>query len=64
MIQWLRICASTAVGTGSILGWRNMIPHATGCGQEKNQENDASDIDFHCYLVNQNILILLMFQYS
>ena len=30
----------------------------------KNEENDASDIDFPCYLVNQNILILLMSQYS
>lgn len=43
-----------------------MIPHATGCGQEKNQENDASDIDFHCHLVNQkhlnivNVSIFLM----
>ena len=30
----------------------------------KNEENDASNIDFPCYLVNQNILILLMSQYS
>ena len=26
--QWLRLCASTAGGVGSIPGWRTKIPHA------------------------------------
>ena len=32
-VQWLRLCASTAGGTGSIPGWRTKILHASPCGQ-------------------------------
>ena len=34
VVQWLRLCASTARDTGSILGWRNMVLNAIG-GDEK-----------------------------
>ena len=34
-VQWLRICASTAGGTGSVPGWGTKIPHAARCGQKK-----------------------------
>ena len=34
MVQWLRLCASTARDRGSIPGWRSMILHAIG-GDEK-----------------------------
>ena len=34
MVQWLRLCASTARDRGSVPGWRNMILHAIG-GDEK-----------------------------
>ena len=34
VIQWLRLCPSTARGTGSILGQGTKIPHATWCGQK------------------------------
>ena len=29
MVQWLRLCASNAEGTGSILGWGTEMTHAT-----------------------------------
>ena len=29
-VQWLRLCASTARGTGFIPGWETKIPHASG----------------------------------
>ena len=29
VVQWLRLCPSTAGGTGSIPGWGTKIPHAT-----------------------------------
>ena len=34
VVQWLRFCASSAGGTGSILGWGTGIPHATWHGQK------------------------------
>ena len=33
-VQWLRLCASTAGGTGSIPGRGTKIPHATWHGQK------------------------------
>ena len=38
-IQWLRIHASTAVGTGSIPAWRTKIQHAVWCGQKIKARN-------------------------
>ena len=35
MVQWLRLRASTAGGTGSIPGWGTKILHAARCGQKK-----------------------------
>ena len=32
-VQWLRLCASTAGGVGSIPGWGTKIPHAVCHGQ-------------------------------
>ena len=34
VVQWLRLHASNAGGTGSILGRGNNIPHAVWCGQK------------------------------
>ena len=34
VVQWLRLCASTARGMGSIPGHRTKILHATRCSQE------------------------------
>ena len=34
-VQWLRLCASTAGGAGSIPGQETRIPHALGLGQKK-----------------------------
>ena len=39
MVQWLRLQASTAGGTGSIPGWGNKILHAARCGQPPPQKN-------------------------
>ena len=35
VIQWLGLCALTAKGLGSISAWGTKIPHAAGCGQNK-----------------------------
>ena len=37
LVQWLRLCASTAGGTGSIPEWGTKIPHATQCSQKKRE---------------------------
>ena len=34
-VQWLRLCAPSAGGTGSIPGQGTKIPHATQCAQRK-----------------------------
>ena len=36
VVQWLRLRASTAGGTGLILGWGTKIPHAERCSQKLN----------------------------
>ena len=35
-VQWLRLCAPNAGGTGSIPGRGTKIPHAAWCSQNKN----------------------------
>ena len=35
VVQWLRFCASTTEGTGSIPGQRTKIPHALPCSQRR-----------------------------
>ena len=37
MVQWLRLHASTAGGTGSIPGWGTKIPHAAQCGKRERE---------------------------
>ena len=39
-VQWLRLCASTAGGTGSTSGWGTKIPHATQSGQKKKKKKN------------------------
>ena len=34
VVWWLRLCASSARGAGSIPGWGTKIPHAMHCGQK------------------------------
>ena len=42
VVQWLRLCAFTAKGLGSIPGWGTKIPHAVEPGREKKaQDNDC-----------------------
>ena len=36
-IQWLRLCASTIDGMGSIPGWEPKSPYATWWGQKKSK---------------------------
>ena len=38
-VQWLRLCASTAAGTGSTPGQGTKIPPAAQCGQNNNNNN-------------------------
>jgi len=35
VVQWFRLSAYTAGGTGSIPGWETKIPHAMLCGQKR-----------------------------
>ena len=35
VVQWLELCASSAGGPSSILGWGTKIPQAVQCGQKK-----------------------------
>ena len=35
VVQWLGLCASTAMGPGSIPGWGTKIPQAVQPGQKK-----------------------------
>ena len=37
-VQWLRLCASTAGGMGSIPGWGTKIPHAAQYGQKEKRK--------------------------
>ena len=39
-VQWVRVCASTAGGEGTIPGWGTMILHAAQCGQKKKRERE------------------------
>ena len=43
VVQWLELWASTAGGTGSILGWGSKILHALWHGQKKKKKNMISD---------------------
>ena len=42
-VQWLRRCAATAEGMGSIPDWRTKIPQALQCGQKENQNNNNNN---------------------
>ena len=52
MVLWLRLCASSAGGTGSIPGPGNKIPHAAWQGQKKKMvKNDVVEV----YLWNRKM---------
>ena len=38
MVQWLGLCTSTGVGTGSIPGWGTNVLQATQCGKKKKKK--------------------------
>ena len=38
VVQWLRLCASNAGGTGSRPGWETKIPHDAWHGQKKKKK--------------------------
>ena len=38
VVQWLQLCASSAGGLSSILGWGTKIPQAVRCGQKKKKK--------------------------
>ena len=41
-VQCLRLCTSTAGGTGSTPGWETKIPHAMWRGQKNNNNSDIN----------------------
>ena len=50
-VEWLRLRISTAGDMGSIPGAETNTPHATQCGQTKNQVSFI--INFICMYVNK-----------
>ena len=65
VIQWLKIHASTAVGTGSIPGWGTKIQHALWCGQKIKTRNtkliNLSSLLCHWWLKRDNTVFSLEF---
>ena len=45
-VQWLRLHASNAGGTGLIPGWGTKIPHAAGCSQKKKKKIEVVDLQY------------------
>ena len=43
VVLWLRLCASTAGGTGSIPGQGTKIPHAAQHGQKKKKNEERKE---------------------
>ena len=44
MVQGLRLCASTAGGTGSIPGWGTKMLHATSMAKKTNKQKDLPEV--------------------
>ena len=42
MVQWLRLCALTLEGLGSIPGWGTKIPQAMWHGRKKKKKKDIN----------------------
>ena len=58
VVQWLRLHASTAEGTGSIPGGRNKISHATRHDQKKKKKDAGnSDILLLCLIYKLKFVI-------
>ena len=51
MVQWLKLCTSTAGGMGSIPGQGTKIPHTVRCGQKKKKRNFRAKRYVHLKLV-------------
>ena len=47
MVQWLRICASTAGGLGSVPDWGTKILHATQCRQKNTKYSCYKCTELH-----------------
>ena len=43
VVQWFRLCTSTAGGAGSIPGPGTKIPHALQCGQKLKKKKESKD---------------------
>ena len=65
-VQWLRLCALSAVGTGSIPGWGTKIPNAAQHGQNKNKnyasllawsQTDSNKSEKLCSLQHLSLLL-------
>ena len=59
VVQWLRLCASNAGGTGSVLGQGTKISHAECLGQKQINKQDTS----YCYSLS-NIMMLIFLSHS
>ena len=42
VVQWLRLCVSTAEGECLIPGQRTKVLYASGCGQKKKKKRNAN----------------------
>jgi len=59
VVQWLRLCAPNAGGTGSVLGQGTKISHAEGLGQKQTNKQDMS----YSYSLG-NIMMLIFLSHS
>ena len=58
VVQWLRLCASTARGASSIPGWGTKIPHAAQ--PKKKKKRDRSNCSVLCVCVCVCVCVCFM----
>ena len=61
VVQWLRLCASTAGDVGLIPGWGTKIPHAIGHSQKN---IPYASILLTYYYTNGSLFFLSFFSHS
>ena len=59
VVQWVRLCAPTAGGTGSVPGGGTKIPHVTQLGQKKKRISKEIKITFKWHLCQIHTKILM-----
>ena len=66
-VQWLRLHASNAGGTGSIPGWGTKIPHPTCCGLKNKKKPKIFSMlkkGFFCFLIEAPLHLRVFMTFS